>query len=118
MPTAKARYQVTDTGGVQRALDRAADRWPEARDNRKELLLRLVRFADEHLDAEPRYDLEAELARHLGDWVAVRDDRVIFAAPSAGEVATWLRERRQRADQLFRVVDRETADAFGAHDVT
>jgi len=58
MPTAKARYTVTDTGALSKQLDEAQRRWPDTR-NRKDLLLRLVaagrdsiaREADEHAAA-------------------------------------------------------------------
>ncbi|HEU0190398.1 MAG TPA: hypothetical protein VFR17_03875 [Mycobacterium sp.] len=40
MPTARPRYQVTETPRVARALDLAARRWPG--ESRSKLLLRLV----------------------------------------------------------------------------
>ncbi|GAB3224846.1 hypothetical protein [Mycolicibacterium hippocampi] len=40
MPTARPRYQVTETPEVARALDRAATRWPG--EPRSKLLVRLV----------------------------------------------------------------------------
>src|SRR5215471_10575909 len=43
----------------------------------------------------------------IGLWVAVRDDEVLVAAPSAKEVVAWLAEHRQRAQSMFRVVDSE-----------
>ena len=41
VPTARPRYQVTDTGSVREMLDGAAQAWPDVRD-RKALLLRLA----------------------------------------------------------------------------
>lgn len=51
MPTARPRYQVTDTGSVQAMIDDAARRWPEVRD-RKALLLRLAETGAAQLAAE------------------------------------------------------------------
>jgi len=42
MPTSRPRHVITETDEVARALDLAAERWPEARPNRTRLLLRLV----------------------------------------------------------------------------
>lgn len=55
MPTTRARYQVTETPEVARALDLAAKRWPG--EPRSKLLLRLVDVGsgslahDQHADA-------------------------------------------------------------------
>ena len=40
MPTARPRYQITETPAVARAIDKAARRWPD--EPRSKLLLRLV----------------------------------------------------------------------------
>lgn len=42
MPTSRKRHVITETDEVARALDDAAQRWPEERGNRPRLLLRLV----------------------------------------------------------------------------
>jgi hypothetical protein len=42
VPTTRRRHFVTETDAVAAALDDAAVRWPEDRDNRAKLLLRLV----------------------------------------------------------------------------
>lgn len=42
MPTTRPRHLITETEAVARALDDAAERWPEDRDNRARLLVRLV----------------------------------------------------------------------------
>lgn len=42
MPTTRKRHLVTETDPVARALDDAAERWPEIASNRAKLLLRLV----------------------------------------------------------------------------
>ncbi|MDN5798314.1 MAG: hypothetical protein L0H79_21550 [Intrasporangium sp.] len=41
MPTTRPRHVVTETDAVARALDHAAERWPDER-SRAKLLLRLV----------------------------------------------------------------------------
>lgn len=38
-----------------------------------------------------------------GMWVAVKDDTVLVAAPTPGEIVEWLRENSQNADSCFRV---------------
>lgn len=50
----------------------------------------------------------------VGLWVAVRDDEVLVAAPSAREVVAWLTRHGQRAQSMFRVVDSEQAIAGAA----
>jgi hypothetical protein len=40
MPTARRRYQVTETESVERALDEAAKRWPN--ESRSRLMLRVI----------------------------------------------------------------------------
>ena len=55
MPTARPRYQVTETESVARALDRAARRWPG--ESRSKLILRLVDAGAAALDSE---DSQAE----------------------------------------------------------
>lgn len=42
MPTARQRYAVTETDELARALDEAARHWPEDKDSRSRLLLRLI----------------------------------------------------------------------------
>ena len=42
MPTTRPRHLITETDQVARALDDAADRWPEDRGSRAKLLVRLV----------------------------------------------------------------------------
>lgn len=60
MPTARPRYQVTETAEVARALDRAAKRWPG--ESRSRLLLRLVEAGDEALAQDQHAELEAQRA--------------------------------------------------------
>ncbi|HZS93598.1 MAG TPA: hypothetical protein VFA78_02280, partial [Chloroflexota bacterium] len=42
MPTLRPRHVITETGSVADALDDAARRWPEDRNNRARLLRRLI----------------------------------------------------------------------------
>lgn len=42
MPTHRPRHVITETDEVARALDIAAERWPDVRPNRTRLLVRLV----------------------------------------------------------------------------
>lgn len=39
----------------------------------------------------------------IGQWVAVRDDDVLVAAPSPRDVVAWLTQHGQRAQSVFRV---------------
>jgi len=60
MPTARPRYQVTETDAVARALDRAAQQWPGV--PRAKLLLRLVNVGGDALDERQRSEAEAHRA--------------------------------------------------------
>lgn len=42
MPTTRPRHTITETDKVARALDDAAQRWPENKHDRRRLLLHLV----------------------------------------------------------------------------
>jgi hypothetical protein len=42
VPTTRPRHVITETDEVARALDAAAERWPEDRDRRAKLVLRLL----------------------------------------------------------------------------
>ncbi len=59
--------------------------------------------------AERPESLVEALRPFIGLWVAVRDDEVIVAAPSAREVVAWLAQHGQRAQSMFRVPDSEQA---------
>jgi len=59
--------------------------------------------------ARPSTTLAEELRPFIGQWVAVRGDEVLVAAPSPKEVVGWLVRHRQRAQSMFRVVDSEQA---------
>jgi len=56
VPTARPRYQITDTGEVSQMLDVAEAVWPDR--GRKELLLRLAALGRDQL-AESRREDEA-----------------------------------------------------------
>jgi hypothetical protein len=45
----------------------------------------------------------------IGQWVAVRGDEVLVAAPSPKDVVAWLTRHGQRAQSMFRVPDSEHA---------
>ncbi|HWT94184.1 MAG TPA: hypothetical protein VN238_14355 [Solirubrobacteraceae bacterium] len=102
MPTTRPRYQVTDTGRVGALLDRAAAAWPDIAHDRKRLLLRLAETGAEHLP-QPADDLDGTLRDHAGQWVAIRDGRLLVAADDATAVVTWLQEHGERAEELYRV---------------
>ncbi len=57
----------------------------------------------------PPMTLAEALRPFIGQWVAVRGDEVLVAAPSPKEVVAWLARHRQRAQSMFRVVDSEQA---------
>jgi len=59
--------------------------------------------------AGPPTTLAEALRPFIGQWVAVRGDEVLVAAPSPKEVVAWLARHRQRAQSMFRVVDSELA---------
>jgi hypothetical protein len=62
----------------------------------------------------PLTALAEALRPFVGQWVAVRGDEVLVAAPSPKEVVAWLARHRQRAQSMFRVVDSEQAIAGAA----
>jgi hypothetical protein len=51
MPTTRPRHMLTETDKLARALDRAAERWPDER-NRRQLLLRLIEEGDNAISRE------------------------------------------------------------------
>jgi len=61
VPTARPRHTITETDALARALDDAARRWPEHRDSRGKLLLRLV--AEGHRAVQGTRDSEAGARR-------------------------------------------------------
>ncbi len=54
-------------------------------------------------------DLSATLRSFVGQWVAVKDEEVLVAAPSPHDVVAWLSQHGQRADTMFRVPEDEAA---------
>jgi hypothetical protein len=62
MPTARSRHLITETEQVAKALDDAARRWPEDRDRRAKLLLRLVAEGHQALLHEAADSRDARLA--------------------------------------------------------
>jgi hypothetical protein len=65
------------------------------------------------LNAGVREDRGRELAETLrsftGQWVAVKNEELLVAAPAPGEVVGWLARHHQRADSMFRVPEDELA---------
>jgi len=51
MPTRRTRHSITESDDLARALDDAADRWPEDRDARAQLLVRLAREGQHAIQA-------------------------------------------------------------------
>jgi hypothetical protein len=59
-------------------------------------------------DAAPEGASLAEALRpFIGQWVAVRGDDVLVAAPGPRDVVAWLAEHGQQAQSVFRVPDSE-----------
>jgi hypothetical protein len=53
MPTTRHRHMITETDEIRAAIDEAAKQWPEAADNRAELVRRLLlRGTPSALEAE------------------------------------------------------------------
>lgn len=50
MPTIRQRYMLTETDELTHALDAAAHQWPELRENRGELLRRIVQVGSEVIE--------------------------------------------------------------------
>jgi hypothetical protein len=59
-------------------------------------------------DPGPQALVEA-LRPFIGQWVAVRGDEVLVAAPSPKEVVAWLAQHDERAQSMFRVPDSDQA---------
>jgi len=83
MPTARPRYQVTETPEVARALELAAKRWPD--EPRSKLLLRLVNVAGGLLEHEQRVNADAHPA-------AVTNSSGRYAEAFGADYLTELRE--------------------------
>ena len=63
MPTARPRYQITETEDVRAALDLAAQRWPD--EGRSDLMRRLILTGARALSESPvERTLEIESALH------------------------------------------------------
>lgn len=83
MPTARPRYQVTETPEVARALEMAAKRWPD--EPRSRLLLRLVNVAGGLLEHEQHVNADAHRA-------AVTNSSGRYAEAFGADHLTELRE--------------------------
>jgi hypothetical protein len=60
MPTARRRYQITETDDMQRALDAAARVWPN--ESRSRLVLRIMHAGGDAVSRQDRGRLETRLA--------------------------------------------------------
>jgi hypothetical protein len=90
-------------------LDRADFTTHQAR-----AILQRLGFAAERVSPAPRRGpaggrVADALRPFVGQWVALRGEQVIVAAPDAAGVVAWLRSHDQRADSMFRVPESEAA---------
>ena len=58
-----------------------------------------------------RRELGETLAALAGQWVAIKDDELLVAAPTPQELVGWLARHDRRADSMFRVPEDESAAA-------
>lgn len=77
MPTTRQRYMITESDELAHALDAAARLWPELRDNRGELLRRIVQVGSETIEhqesdrvARRRAAIAANAGKFKGLWPA------------------------------------------------
>lgn len=75
MPTQRARLTVTETPEVEARLNRAAARFPELADRRRELLLRLTEIGDRTLAGGDDSSREAAKRRLLTRTRAITPER-------------------------------------------
>ena len=59
MPTLRQRHMITESDALAKAIDEAARLWPDAKDERAELLRRLIDRGIESIEAEHNERLEA-----------------------------------------------------------
>lgn len=88
-----------------RGSDAAGDREPAGGDGPgSERRRREPATGDGH-----RGELARLLAGVRGQWVAIKDDQLLVAAPTPHEVVGWLAKHDRRADSMFRVPEDEIA---------
>lgn len=68
-----------------------------------------TRAAGESTRASEREDRTAHWRPFVGQWVALKDDDVLYAANTPGQLVGWLNEHGQTADTMFRVPEDEQA---------
>lgn len=100
--THQARRALTRLGFSAARAARAAHQMPSTREHRS------TGSATSEIRSRSRNLAEA-LRPFIGLWVAVRDDEVLVAAPSAKDVVAWLAQHGQRAQALFRVPESDQA---------
>jgi hypothetical protein len=77
MPTSRPRHTVTESDEVRRALDAAAERWPEDKGVRGRLLVRLVEEGHRAIGGERAATIaarEAAIRRTSGSLTGVYED--------------------------------------------
>lgn len=92
---AVGRVPVARVRGAERALEPAGGREPAG--------------GHEPVAAQSGRELAQLLAGLRGQWVAVKDDRLLIAASTPEEVVGWLARHDRRADSMFRVPEDEVA---------
>jgi hypothetical protein len=55
---------------------------------------------------------EADRKKYAGQWVAVKDDHVVFAAPTPEPVVAWLREKGIEPDLVYEVPTNQELSSF------
>lgn len=63
MPTARRRFQVTETDAVARAIDAAAERWPD--EPRARLLVRVIAAGGEALERDAEVEARRAALRRV-----------------------------------------------------
>lgn len=110
------RYPPKQVIGLATGLDRADFTTHQARRTLMRLGFSASRRSRPTAEADPIEpgDGGVEALRpFVGQWVAVRDDEVLVAAPTPGNVVAWLARHGQTADSMFRVPASES-DVRGA----
>jgi hypothetical protein len=85
MPTSRHRFQVTETPQIERALDRASERWPDL--ERSRLLLRVIEAGASAIEAAPTSVVESRrraIRGAAGEW-----DEVLAPGYLAGLREDW-----------------------------
>ncbi|TFB72081.1 hypothetical protein E3O06_10715 [Cryobacterium glaciale] len=87
MPTVRRRYQVTETDGVQRALDEAVKQWPT--EPRSRLIVRVIQAGGDALAERERSRAGLESRRRAAARVGGSYPRAFGAGYLAGLRDDW-----------------------------